>query len=381
MPTRFLSRAELARLGAFPEAIDRDDLAEHFRLSGDDLEFPAPSVGRRASSGSRCSCVRCAGWGSSPRSRRRACRACGVARGDAGRAGAGGVRLCGQVADAAGASACCSRARGLASVRRSGGCGPGVAGGACARARPSGVSVHARVRGAARAADRAAGDRPADQAGRVGAGAGARANIRAARRAVDRAGMRVARRAAGTGRVEQERAYAAVLAALPPDHGQYRRAARRAAEARVSDRACRGGPARSLRTAAEPASVARPAGAPVDQPGARAAGGAAALSSARVLLLRDARAGDRRRGRGVRSGARHRRPSRATQARRAAPPPQPRHAEHPQAVHRRHPPAVGSARVEHRRARVDRPADRPRAPQPGPAACRADRPPDRRHAP
>jgi hypothetical protein len=39
MPTRFLSRAELARLGAFPEAIDRDDLAEHFRLSGDDLEF------------------------------------------------------------------------------------------------------------------------------------------------------------------------------------------------------------------------------------------------------------------------------------------------------------------------------------------------------
>jgi len=38
MPTR-LARAELARLGAFPEAIDRDDPAEHFRPSGDDLEF------------------------------------------------------------------------------------------------------------------------------------------------------------------------------------------------------------------------------------------------------------------------------------------------------------------------------------------------------
>jgi hypothetical protein len=29
---------ELARLGAFPEATDRDHLAEHLRLAGDDLE-------------------------------------------------------------------------------------------------------------------------------------------------------------------------------------------------------------------------------------------------------------------------------------------------------------------------------------------------------
>ncbi len=39
MPTQFLSRSEIERLESFPEEIDRDELAEHFRLAGEDLEF------------------------------------------------------------------------------------------------------------------------------------------------------------------------------------------------------------------------------------------------------------------------------------------------------------------------------------------------------
>ena len=39
MPTRFLSRAEIERLGSWPEAIERDELAECFRLDVGDVEF------------------------------------------------------------------------------------------------------------------------------------------------------------------------------------------------------------------------------------------------------------------------------------------------------------------------------------------------------
>ncbi len=45
MPTRFLSHSEIERLESFPEEIDRDDLAEHFRLAGKDLEFVRSQYG------------------------------------------------------------------------------------------------------------------------------------------------------------------------------------------------------------------------------------------------------------------------------------------------------------------------------------------------
>jgi hypothetical protein len=39
MPTRFLSDAEIERLGGWPEAIDPPDLARYFDLDAVDLEF------------------------------------------------------------------------------------------------------------------------------------------------------------------------------------------------------------------------------------------------------------------------------------------------------------------------------------------------------
>jgi len=45
MPTRFLSRTEIGRLESFPEEIDRDELAEHFSLAGEDLEFVRSQYG------------------------------------------------------------------------------------------------------------------------------------------------------------------------------------------------------------------------------------------------------------------------------------------------------------------------------------------------
>ena len=45
MPTQFLSRSVIERLESFPQEIDRDDLAEHFRLAGEDLEFARSQYG------------------------------------------------------------------------------------------------------------------------------------------------------------------------------------------------------------------------------------------------------------------------------------------------------------------------------------------------
>jgi hypothetical protein len=38
-PARFLSDAEIERLGAFAESIDRRDVARYFQLGGEDLAF------------------------------------------------------------------------------------------------------------------------------------------------------------------------------------------------------------------------------------------------------------------------------------------------------------------------------------------------------
>jgi hypothetical protein len=38
-PARFLSDAEIERLGAFPESIDRCDVARYFQMAGEDLAF------------------------------------------------------------------------------------------------------------------------------------------------------------------------------------------------------------------------------------------------------------------------------------------------------------------------------------------------------
>ena len=90
MPTQFLSRSEIERLESFPEEIDRDELAEHFRLAGEDLEFVRSQYGPEGQLGIAVQLCTLRWLGFIPEDLT-AAPAAAVTRGGAGCAGAGAV--------------------------------------------------------------------------------------------------------------------------------------------------------------------------------------------------------------------------------------------------------------------------------------------------
>jgi len=90
MPTQFLSRSEIERLESFPEEIDRDELAEHFRLAGEDLEFVRSQYGPEGQLGNAVQLCTLRWLGFIPEDLT-AAPAAAVTRGGAGCAGAGAV--------------------------------------------------------------------------------------------------------------------------------------------------------------------------------------------------------------------------------------------------------------------------------------------------
>jgi Domain of unknown function (DUF4158) len=59
MPARYLSDAELARLGGWPEEIADEDAVTFFTLTGDDLTWLAGFSRDNNQLGALCSCARC----------------------------------------------------------------------------------------------------------------------------------------------------------------------------------------------------------------------------------------------------------------------------------------------------------------------------------
>jgi Domain of unknown function (DUF4158) len=187
MPTRFLSDAEIERLEAFPESIDRGDLARFFRLDGEDLRFVRQQNGAAGRLGIALQLCSLRWLGFVPGgSDGRAAGGDRCARGDAGRAGAGDLRLRRPGPDAPGASTRGARARRLRHRgRRRIRVAARLAGRARARARAALAALRPRLRRAAPAPRRASGDRSGDAARGLGARARARENVRAARCAAD----------------------------------------------------------------------------------------------------------------------------------------------------------------------------------------------------